>query len=91
MAVEDGDDLAGDFASGEIALQAELGGEAELAVDGAADLAGDADGGALAFGVGSFFFVRVVFAGFAVVAFGHPDGFDGLRFNDGCVVGRVMR
>ena len=41
-----GDHLAGDFARGEIALQAEFGGEAELAVDGAADLAGDADGGA---------------------------------------------
>ena len=49
VAVEDGDDLAGDLAGGEVALQAELGGEAELAVDGAADLAGDADGGALAF------------------------------------------
>ena len=47
LAVEDGNDLAGDFSGGEIALEAEFGGEAELAVDGAADLAGDADGGAV--------------------------------------------
>ncbi len=45
VAVEDGDDLAGDFARGEVALQAKLRGQAELAVDRAADLAGDADGG----------------------------------------------
>ena len=45
VALEDGDDLSGDFAGGEVADDAELGGEAELAVDGAADLAGDADGG----------------------------------------------
>ena len=51
VALEDGDDLAGDFACGEVALEAEFGGEAELAVDGAADLAGDADGGAPAGGV----------------------------------------
>ena len=46
MAVEDRDDLAGDLAGGEVAADAELGGEAELAVDGAAYLARDADGGA---------------------------------------------
>ena len=44
VAVEDGGDLAGDLARGEVAADAELRGEAELAVDGAADLAGDADG-----------------------------------------------
>ena len=99
VAIENRDDLAGDFARREIALQAELGGEAELAVDGAADLRGDADGGA-----GPVFrsfshpscalrrkgwgnrsrsrnrnrglFVSTV-AGFAAVAFGHPDGFHG--------------
>ena len=48
MAAEDGDDLTGDLAGGEIAFDAELGGETELAVDGAADLRGDADSGALA-------------------------------------------
>ena len=46
MAVEDGGDLAGDLACGEVAADAQLGGEAELAVDGAANLTGDADGGA---------------------------------------------
>ena len=45
VALEDGDDLAGDFSGGEVADDSEFGGEAELAVDGAADLAGDADGG----------------------------------------------
>ena len=50
MAAQNGDDLAGDLAGGEIALDAELGGETELAVDGAADLRGDADGGAAACG-----------------------------------------
>ena len=79
VAVEDRDDLAGDLAGGEVALQAEFGGEAELAVDGAADLAGDADGGAAP---GSSFRMagsirRVLVAGLAVVAFGHPDGFHG--------------
>ena len=46
LVVEDGEDLSGDFAGGEIAVQAEKGRHAELAVDGAADLGGDADGGA---------------------------------------------
>ncbi len=70
-------DLAGDLARGEVALQAEFGGEAELAVDGAADLRGDADGGA-----GPAF--RVLFAsvaGFAAVAFGHPDCLHGVSFH----------
>ncbi len=47
MAVEDGGDLSGYLAGGEVAADAKFGGEAELAVDGAAYLAGDADGGAL--------------------------------------------
>ena len=46
LVVEDGEDLADDFAGGEVAVQAEKGGHAEGAFDGAADLAGDADGGA---------------------------------------------
>ena len=46
VAVEDGGDLAGDLAGGEVAPDAELRRQAELAVDGAAHLAGDADGGA---------------------------------------------
>ncbi len=44
VAVEHGGDLAGDLAGGEVALDAELCGEAELAVHCAADLRGDADG-----------------------------------------------
>ena len=44
MSIEDSGDLAGDLAWSEVAADAELSGEAELAVDGAADLAGDADG-----------------------------------------------
>jgi len=95
VTVEDGDDLAGDFAGGEVALEAEFGGETELTVDSAADLAGDADGGALPTGAGrvrrlpclrietggTHLLNKLSFgavAGFAVVAFGHPDGFDGL-------------
>src|SRR3974390_634118 len=46
LVVEDGEDLAGDFSGREIAMGAEKGGHAEFAVDGAADLGGDADGGA---------------------------------------------
>ena len=73
MAAEDGDDLAGDLAGGEVALDAEFGGETELTVDGAADLRGDADGGAAACGR-----CVVGFAVFGAVAVGHPDGLDGL-------------
>ena len=74
VAVEDGGDLAGDLARGEVAADAEFGGKAELAVDGAADLRRDADGGAAegaslpAAGV-----ARVVID---AVAVGHPDGLD---------------
>ena len=46
MAVEDGGYLAGDLTRGEVAADAELRGEAELTIDGAANLTGDADGGA---------------------------------------------
>ena len=76
MAVEDGDDLACDSAWSEVARggQTEFCGEAELAVDGAADLRRDTDGGA-----GPVFCVIVGVAGFAAVAFGHPDGFNGGR------------
>src|SRR5580700_10435727 len=90
MAVEDGGDLTGDLASGEVATDAELGSEAELAVDGAANLTGDADGGA-AVGEGGgilfrcdgiIFLVFLLFflcglgavAAFASIAVGHPDG-----------------
>lgn len=45
VAVKDGGDLSGDLAGGEVAADAEPGGEAELAVNGAAYLGGDADGG----------------------------------------------
>jgi hypothetical protein len=59
VAIENGDDLAGNLACGEVALQAQLGGEAELAVDGATDLRGDADGGAApVFGVVSLLACR---------------------------------
>src|SRR6202021_34445 len=44
MAVEDGGDLTGDLAGSEVAADTELGGEAELAVHGAPNLAGHADG-----------------------------------------------
>jgi hypothetical protein len=47
LAFEDRNYLACDFARGEVALQAQLCGEAKLAIDGATDLRGDADGGAL--------------------------------------------
>ncbi len=87
VAVEHGGDLSGDLARGEVAADAELGGEAELAVDGAADLAGDADGGAAVGeggGVAGCVFLLLLFGGkgavaaFAAVAVGHPDGLDGL-------------
>src|SRR5271166_6287279 len=95
LVVERGEDLANDFAWGEIALEAEKGRHAELAVDGAADLGGDADGGA-ARTVSSFKFrvssARESFerfitgvgavAGFTAVAFEHPDGFDGLAVGE---------
>ena len=71
LTIEDRDDLACDFARGEIALQAEFRGEAELAVDGATDLRGDADGGA-----GPILFAGANFvAGLAVVTLRHPHGF----------------
>ena len=66
MALEDGDDLSGDFSGGEVADDAELRGEAELAVDRAADLAGDADGG-------------VVVAGFAAVSAASPPSPSGIQ------------
>src|SRR6185437_6050450 len=57
---------------GKVADNAQLGGEAELAIDGAADLAGDAEGGVeIAVGLAAV-------AELAEIAFGHPDGFDGL-------------
>src|SRR5258705_990558 len=94
MTIEDGGDLAGDLACGEVAADAQLGGETELAVDGAANLTGDADGGA-AIGEGDGILFRcdgIIFpffllfflgglravAAFASVAVGHPDGLDGL-------------
>src|SRR6185437_9764463 len=45
VALEHRDHLPGDFSGGKVADNAQLGGEAELAIDGAADLAGDAEGG----------------------------------------------
>jgi len=45
LALQHGDHLASDFARGKISLQSQFCGEAELAVHGAAHLAGDADGG----------------------------------------------
>ena len=42
-----GRDLPGDLACGQVAFDSELGRQAELAVDGASDLAGDTNGGAL--------------------------------------------
>src|SRR5262249_8096767 len=82
MAIEDRDHLPCDLSSGEIALQAEFRGQAELAVDGAADLARHADGCAgwmrLA-GDGALFIACIgAVSRFALVTFGHPDGFDGL-------------
>ena len=47
LVVEDGEDLADDLAGAQVALQAQQSGHAEGALDGAAYLAGDADGGAL--------------------------------------------
>jgi hypothetical protein len=47
LVVEDREDLSDDFASGEVAVQAEESGHAEGTFDRASDLAGDADGGAL--------------------------------------------
>ncbi len=87
VAVEDGGDLTGDLARGEVAANAELGGKAELAVDGAADLAGDADGGAAVAGSGfsvGFFFGSglAAVAALATVAVRHPDGFDGFAVGE---------
>ena len=47
LVVEHGENLAHDFARAQIALQPQQRGHAEGALDGAAHLAGDADGGAL--------------------------------------------
>ena len=87
MAVEDGGDLSGDLAGGEVAADAELGGEAELAVDGAADLAGDADGGAFVVVRGGFLGLFLggcwgSVAAFAAIAAGHPDGLDGFAVGE---------
>ena len=73
MAAEDRDDLTGDLAGSEVALDAELCGETELAVDGAADLRGDADGGAAA-----RWRVGVVVGVLGAVAIGHPDRLNSL-------------
>ena len=76
MAVEDGDDLAGNFTASEIALETEFGGETELAIDGTTDLAGDADGRATPFfGIGFS-----VVTGFSIIPFRHPHGFRRFTF-----------
>ena len=89
LAVEDGGDLAGDLAWGEVAGDAELGGETELAVDGAAYLGGDADGGSFVGVLGACLVVAGFFEGgfasvasFASVAAGHPDGLYGLAVGE---------
>ena len=87
VAVEDGGDLAGDLAGGEIAADAEFGGEAELAVDGAADLRRDADGGAAeGASLPAAWVARVVGvvvrAVACAVAVGHPDGLDGFAVGE---------
>src|SRR6201999_4088111 len=78
LVAQENEHLAGDFSGGKVALYPELRSEAELAIDGAAYLARNADGravpvmlvllGDVLIGVGSV-------ARFAAVAFGHPDGF----------------
>src|ERR1700736_393106 len=73
------DDLADDFSGAQVTFDAQQRGEAELAVHGATYLAGNADGGAMPFRVAGFSAV----AGLAVVAFGHPDGFNGFSVSHG--------
>ena len=82
VALEYGDHLAGDLARGQVALETELGGQAELAVDGAAHLAGDADRRA---GPGCSAFAWGAVTGFAAIALRHPDGLDCLRCLAGCL------
>jgi hypothetical protein len=53
LALEHGDDLTGNFAGGQVTDDAEFSREAEVAVDGAADLGGDANGGAALRGAGA--------------------------------------
>ena len=79
MAVKHGHHLACNLARSQIALQPKLGGQAELAVDSATHLAGDADGGAIPAFSFLFRLVRLApVAAFAPVAFRHPDGLNGL-------------
>src|ERR1700730_18456513 len=78
MAVKHSRDLAGDLASGQVPLHAQLCRQAELAIHRAADLARDADSGTppclSRFFVCSFAAVPLL----AVVAFRHPHGLDDL-------------
>src|SRR5271154_527134 len=102
MSIEDSGDLAGDLAWSEVAADAELSGEAELAVDGAADLAGDADGRApvreggrvacALFGL-LFFGGLGAVASLTAIAVGHPDGLNRLTVGhaDEVALGAVDR
>ena len=77
--IQHGDDLAHDFSGAQVAFYAQQRGEAELAIHGAAYLAGNADGRAMPFRVAGFSAV----AGLAVIAFGHPDGLNGFSVGHG--------
>ena len=87
--IEHGDDLAHDLSGAQVAFYAQQRREAELAIHGAAYLAGNADRCAMPLGVAGFSAV----AGFAVIAFGHPDGLHGFsighrdQVTDGSVSG----
>ena len=76
--------MSDDLAGREIALYSEKCSEAELAIDSAAHLAGDANG--RAFPITTGYLLRLVaclaaIASFAVVPLGHPNRLDTLRID----------
>ena len=86
-------DLAHYFAGGKIALHPKKSSQAELAVNGAADLAGDADSGAVPRSRNLLTARFTSIARFPAVPFGHPHGFDRLTVleTDQVANGSVVR
>ena len=73
-------DLAHNFAGGQVAAQPQQGCHTESAIDGAAHLAGDADSGAMPILLARQLFIAALraVAGLAAIALRHPDGLHAL-------------
>ncbi len=80
LIIQHGANLADDLSGGQIAFQTQQRGETKLAIHGAARLAGNTNRAAIpgAAGVLCLTASFTAIAGFAVITFGHPNGFHGL-------------